>query len=110
MAQYYRLPNPSHTSISVDGIEHHVDPDTGLLVVDVLTPGLPAELAERGAVLTDPAANTQPGLTPAEQAEREALFVELDAATGRRTDRRRSLQQLRQMKADLTKTGSSAKE
>jgi hypothetical protein len=50
MAQYYRLPSPGVTSISIDGIEHKVDPNTGIVTVDMMTPNLVADLTSRGAV------------------------------------------------------------
>jgi hypothetical protein len=56
MPQFYRLPNPAITSLSVDGFEHKVNPATGLLEVEMLTPNLVHDLIEvRGAVLVEPA-------------------------------------------------------
>lgn len=107
MAQRYKLANPNISSISVDGIEHKVDPETGELVVEMMTPHLNADLEHHGAVLVpERRAAPPPGmiaavLTEEEKAERDALFLELDSMTGGRVDRRRSLPQLRQMKADL---------
>jgi hypothetical protein len=43
-------------------------------------------------------------LTAEEEAERQALFIELDEALGNRVDRRRSLNQLREMKEKLPKS------
>lgn len=184
MTQHYEFARPGISSISVDGIEHKVNPASGLLEVNVMTPNLMKQLESRGAVQVDPAHKTaRPGiappanvvrvgiasarppaetfpiagnaivgnagaseqlqltpeeieliraararavetqgtsggpgtseqppvqsqsgiLSPSDEEERQALFLELDKATGARVDRRRSLQQLRQMKADLSK-------
>jgi hypothetical protein len=100
MTQYYRLAQPGITSISVEGIEHRVNPATGLLEIEVRTPGLERELIARKATMADPG-SAPVRLTDAETAERDALFAELDVRVGRRIDRRRSLQQLREMKSDL---------
>lgn len=91
MTQHYRLPNPDISSISVDGIEHKVNPDTGLLEVDVVTPSLGHELSVRQALLVDPNAT---GLSLADRQEKERLLQELETLTGRPVDRRRSIQQL----------------
>lgn len=111
MAQRYTFPQPGVSSISVDGIEHKIDAETGELVVEVLTPNLLRELGSRGCVLIDESQRGKPGTppgnpiapnyTPAEKAEREALFLELDAVMNTSLDRRRSLKQLREMKANL---------
>ena len=107
MAQRYLFPQSGISSISVEGIEHKVDPDTGHLVVEVMTPGLPAELAARGATLISDVEKKPnpiaPQLTEAEVAERQELFEWLDEKTGTKTDRRRSLAQVRAMKADWEK-------
>lgn len=191
MALNFELNRPGITSISIDGIEHKVDPVTGYLTVDVMTPNLMKELStHHGAVQVDPNAprrqqmpprgqpaplarpgaaqpgaapggasglsaarmalssstegaglkeanqlphetGNQPGpeqneqtgaqqtgmdqqtgqqraglpgaLTSEEEAERQALFLELDETLGARVDRRRSLNQLREMKAAQTK-------
>lgn len=202
MALTFELNRPGITSVSIDGIEHKVDPATGYLTVDVMTPNLMRELTtHHGAVQIDPNAQrrqqmpprgqpaplarpgvAQPGaapgggsglsaarmaydastegaglkeanqlpretdnppgpeqvnpslqsgqqqtgqqqtgmdqqtgqqqrsgnlpgqLTAEEEAERQALFVELDEALGNRVDRRRSLNQLREMKEKLPKS------
>jgi hypothetical protein len=53
---FYRLSNPDITSISVDGFEHKVNPASGLLEVEMLTPNLIHDLeVVRGAVKVDPA-------------------------------------------------------
>lgn len=213
MPIHFELTRPGITSISVDGIEHKVDPATGLLQVDVMTPNLMRELSthhmatqvdpneharrrdERQRMQPPPAGplarqtpavgaqagagagpgggsglsaarmaldagageaglkkaneltadtpdqvqmqgqggpvqgapvqggqgqgqpqgqepqteqqrtGAQPGaLTPEEETERQALFTELDEALGNRVDRRRSLNQLREMKAKLPKS------
>lgn len=200
MPIHFELTRPGITSISVDGIEHKVDPATGLLQVDVMTPNLMRELSthhmatqvdpneharrrderqrmqplaplgrptptgasppgavpggaasglsaarmaldastdgaglkeanqlpnETGEQSTQQTGAQQTGaqqtgaeqqtsqqrtgnlpgaLTPEEEAERAQLFVELDEALGNRVDRRRSLNQLREMKANLPKS------
>jgi hypothetical protein len=101
VAQCYRWDRPNVSSISVDGIEHKVNPDTGYLEVEVVTPGLAAELARWNAEQVDPTRDQTYRLSSDEETERQGLFVELEAARGVRIDRRRSLQQLRQMKVDL---------
>lgn len=116
MAQYYKLNRgDGMSSLSVDGIEHQVDPDTGNLVVDVMTPNLGRELKQLNAVLlkdNDPSGGSDSltngqavggaiPLTAQEKTEREGLFIQIDTLTGKTTDRRRSLQQLRKMMADL---------
>lgn len=106
MTQYYRLANSAVSGMSVDGIEHTVNPDTGLLEVEVMTPNLSHELRQAKAELVDP--NAPVPLSPAEQAEREGLFVELDQLTGRKVDRRKSLQQLRALKTDLSAAKTKA--
>lgn len=112
MAQRYVILNSGVSSISCDGIEHHVDPETGELVVEVLTPNLAAELQARGATLVAPPgprkAPIGAALSSDEQKERDALFLEMDTATGSRVDRRRSLQQLREMKTDIDAAGKAA--
>jgi len=52
MAQYYKL-QPGIGSISIDGVEHICDPETGILTVEMLTPNLAAEMAARGAVAVE---------------------------------------------------------
>lgn len=110
MVQFYKLAHPGVSSISVDGVEHTVN-DAGHLEVETTTPNLNAALKHHGAVAVTPeaaAAAPIPQLTAAEAAEREALFTELETALGRRIDRRRSLQQLRAMKADHNRTTGGA--
>lgn len=53
MAQYYRLPQLGITAISVDGIEHAVDPETGVLTIEMMTPNLVADLLARGGIAID---------------------------------------------------------
>lgn len=108
MAKRYDLSTSGISSLSIDGVEHLVDPETGYLVVEVLTPHLEHELARRGAKLVQEGSDSRTegslGLAPmteAERKERDDLFAELDSLTKDRIDRRRSLKQLRQMKADL---------
>lgn len=103
MTQFYKVPNPGISSISVDGIEHKVSADTGYLEVEVMTPGLAKELAQRKLTLFDPNTAVRAGamLTPEQEQERQALFLDLDKATGNKVDRRKSLAQLREMKAAL---------
>lgn len=118
MTLHYTWPRPGVTSFSVDGIEHKINPDTGNLDVEVMTPNLPRELELAGATLapepsstrstdpTDPPLQAQANqLSPAEEAERQELITTLDTITGRRVDRRRSLQQLRAMKAEIDQKG-----
>jgi hypothetical protein len=103
---HYRLPNPGISSISADGVEHKVNPETGLLEIHDITPSLMRVLEHHNgerlvgralAEHVDRAAGApqQPLESPEDRAEREDLLTKLDAATGRRTDRRRSIQQLR---------------
>jgi hypothetical protein len=55
MPQYYQLPDPNVTAISVDGFEHKVNPTSGLLEVEMLTPNLVNDLVVvRGAILVEP--------------------------------------------------------
>jgi hypothetical protein len=61
MAQYYRLPQLGITAISVDGVEHVVDPETGVVTVEMMTPNLVADLLARGGLAVDgPGAGAQP--------------------------------------------------
>jgi hypothetical protein len=185
MALNFELNRPGITSVSVDGIEHRVDPATGYLEVQVMTPNLMKELTTHyAAVQVDPnASRAQPRamlqrpplgsppmanpppenraggaiggtgsgldaarmaseastegaglksanqlppqgdqqpaeqpsqqrgnlpgqLTAEEEAERQALFTELDETLGTRVDRRRSLNQLREMKEKGAQTKS----
>jgi hypothetical protein len=98
MTLFYRVPNPEITSISVDGIEHVVNRETGLLEVEVMTPGLEADLRSREFTQV-------PKTEMADEVERQGLFTELETATGKKIDRRRSLQQLRQQRQDLADAG-----
>ncbi len=106
MAERYTSP-AGLSSLSVDGIEHKVDPDTGELIVNVQTPNLARELKDRGCQrIPDDAPPTRPwrqpaALTPAEESEKKALITELTQRTGRAPDGRRSLPQLREMKTTL---------
>lgn len=100
MPQFYRLPNPAVSAISVDGVEHMVNED-GLLEIYEFTPALKAELDDRGAKAVESLNAEQRELQVAEEDEREQLFVMLDEAYGRRIDRRRSIQQLRKMWEDF---------
>lgn len=50
MAQYYKLPQLGIGAISVDGIEHQVDPETGVVTIEMMTPNLVADLIARGGV------------------------------------------------------------
>lgn len=92
----YRLGNPNITAISHAGVEHRVNAD-GLLEVEdrFHTAELQRHVTQ---YLQGEAVNPEqdPANTP-EEAERQALFVQLDGIYGRRIDRRRSLQQLRDM-------------
>lgn len=108
MPDYYRLGNPAVSAISVDAVEHHVNED-GLLEVHEVTPNLLAALAHHAAERVNPEVEQQKSEAAAgEEAERQALFAALDEATGRRVDRRRSLQQLRQMRQDLEERQATA--
>jgi len=54
MPLYYRLSNPDISSLSVDGFEHKVNPATGLLEIEMMTPNLVHDLeVVRGAVRLD---------------------------------------------------------
>lgn len=108
MAQQYRLSHPGLSSVSVDGVEHKVDPISGNLVVEVLTPNLEAELKRRGFEMIIPGKEpldprsrplipAEPELTAPEKMERDDLFEGLDKALGRTVDRKFTLPQLRSM-------------
>ena len=116
MPQFYRLPNPAVSSISVDGVEHMVNED-GLLEVYEFTPTLKNELIDIGAKPVESLNAEQAAQAAVEEDEREQLFTLLDTAFDRRIDRRRSLPQLRKMWEDfqakrptLTAAGQAAKD
>lgn len=99
MVRLYRLANPGVTSITVDGVQHDVNPE-GHLEVHQVTPGLEAEIfGHHAGEYIDPNAGPAERVpTPLTEAqEKEELFTKLDAAFGRKIDRRRSVQQLREM-------------
>jgi hypothetical protein len=101
MWMYYKLGNPGITSISVDGYEHKVNPQTGLLEVHTMTPGLTAALQSHNPQEVDPRDKETMEELKANAAqdedERQILFAKLDEATNRKTDRRKSLAQVRVM-------------
>lgn len=103
MPQFYKLGNPGITSLSIDGIEHKVNAD-GFLRVDMLTQNLKREIAAHQGELVDPENKEQmasiKAQMKAEEDERNDLFSKLDQVNARKTDRRRSLQQLRVMWQD----------
>jgi hypothetical protein len=99
MPQFYRLPNPAVSSISVDGVEHVVNQD-GLLEVYEFTPALKSELADMGAKEVESLNAEQRQMEAVEEDERQQLFTLLDGAFDRHIDRRRSLPQLRKMWED----------
>lgn len=104
MPQFFKLANPGITSVSIDGHHHEVNKD-GLLEVHTITPNLLREVTGHFAgVAIDPKDDEQMATLRQQQdddeAERQVLFGRLDEALNRKTDRRRSLQQLRVQWAD----------
>jgi hypothetical protein len=104
MPMYYKLGTPGVTSVSIDGIEHKVNPETGFLEVHMLSPNLKREIAHhRGIEINLDDKEQMEDLkaqAKAEEEERLRLFVKLDEVLGRKIDRRRSLAQLREQWAD----------
>lgn len=103
----YRLGNPGITAISIDGVTHHVNPD-GLLEVHTLTPNLHTEITSHyaGTLETDDPEFQQRRLRQQaidEETERQSLFAKLDARLNRKIDRRRSVQQLREQWAQVSR-------
>lgn len=109
---FYKINHPGMSAISFGGRQYDIDPLTGGLALDYVSPDFEAELKRRGAVLiTDKAqvealqaeammaSGQMPTMTDAERQERDALFTDLDTLMGRPIDRRRSLKQLREMMA-----------
>jgi hypothetical protein len=106
---YFRLGTPGATSISIDGVEHHVN-DDGLLEVHDITPNLLREIESHfaGERLGPQAYEAHmrareesTNQAQADERERADLFKKIDDHTGRRTDRRRSVQQLREQWAEI---------
>jgi len=65
MPQHFKLGNPGISAISVDGVEHRVNEQNGLLEVHTVTPGLRAQLMHHAAVLVhDGETETAPGPAP----------------------------------------------
>jgi hypothetical protein len=100
MPHLYRLGNPGVAAISHDGREYRVNGD-GLLEIDEahMTPALHQEIM-RNFAGQQHEPDAAPPLMSAEEQERQILFTRLDAIFNRRIDRRRSLQQLKEMLAD----------
>jgi hypothetical protein len=61
MPQYFQLAQRGVSSISIDGVEHKADPETGVLTVEMLTPNLNQNLRERGAVAVSGPGGQGPG-------------------------------------------------
>lgn len=103
----YRLGNPGISSISVDGQTHHVNAD-GVLEVHTMTPNLHREITSHFAgtlETTDPEFQQRQLRQQAldDETERQELFIKLDARLNRKIDRRRSVQQLREQWAQVSR-------